>query len=256
MLQDKVIIITGSSGFLAQGFIDICIKNRAICVLADVNKPKGDDTRSQFIEQYSDAQIESIELDITSIESVSLMISYLHNKYHRIDAVVNNAYPRNKNYGNSFFDVDYSDFCENTNLHLGGYFLVAQQLAKYFKQQKLGNIINISSVYGMIAPRFEIYKDTEMTMPIEYAVIKSGIIQLTKYMASFLKGSGVRINTISPGGIKDNQPDCFKKKYKEYCLNKGMLNPLDVAGALLFLLSDHSNYINGQNIVVDDGFTL
>ena len=152
--------------------------------------------------------------------------------------------------------MEYEDFCENVSVHLGGYFLTSQQFAKYFAETGCGNIINISSVYGVIAPKFEIYKDTPMTMPVEYAAIKSALIHLTKYMAKYLKDKNVRVNCISPGGILDKQPESFLEQYKSNCLSKGMLDPEDIMGALVFLLSDASKFINGQNIIVDDGFTL
>jgi len=196
------------------------------------------------------------KLDITSKESVNSLIEAAKSKFGRIDGLVNNAYPRNKNYGRHFFDVEYKDFCENINLHLGGYFLTCQQFAQYFKSQDSGSIVNISSIYGVIAPRFEIYKDTNMTTPVEYAVIKSALIHLTKYIAKYLKGSGVRVNSISPGGILDNQPESFIRNYNSLSLTKGMLDKKDILGTLLFMLSDDSKFINGQTITVDDGFSL
>lgn len=93
-------------------------------------------------------------------------------------------------------------------------------------------------------------------MPVEYAVIKAGIMQLTKYLARFLKGKSIKVNSLSPGGIYDSQPQPFLQNYAEKCLNKGMLNPEDLVGALVFLISDSSQFVNGQNLVVDDGFTL
>ena len=93
-------------------------------------------------------------------------------------------------------------------------------------------------------------------MPVEYAAIKSGLIHLTKYMAKYFKGQNIRVNTISLGGIEDKQPKSFLTAYKDFCLNKGMLNAKDVSGTVLYLLSDLSEFVNGQNIVVDDGFTL
>jgi len=98
----------------------------------------------------------------------------LDNRYGKIDALVNNAYPRNKNYARDFFDVEYDDFVENLGLNLGGYFTTSQQFAKYFQKQSYGNIINISSIYGVVAPKFEIYNGTTMTMPVEYSAIKRG----------------------------------------------------------------------------------
>jgi len=131
-----------------------------------------------------------------------------------------------------------------------------QQSAKYFKEHGYGNIINISSIYGVVAPKFEIYDKTTMTMPVEYAAIKSGLIHLTKYMAKYFKGLNIRVNTISVGGIFDQQPAPFLEAYKSCCLNKGMLDKSDIKGTLIYLLSDMSAYVNGQNIIVDDGFTL
>jgi len=95
-----------------------------------------------------------------------------------------------------------------------------------------------------------------MTMPVEYACIKSAIIHLTKYMAKYFKGWNVRVNCISPGGILSGHPEQFLRNYNKHCLTKGMLDTEDVVGTLIFLLSDMSKYINGQNIVVDDGFCL
>ncbi len=95
-----------------------------------------------------------------------------------------------------------------------------------------------------------------MTTPVEYAAIKSGLIHLTKYMAKYFKGMNIKVNTLSPGGILDAQPESFLNNYKKYCSNKGMLEKEDMTGTLIYLLSDMSQYVNGQNIVVDDGFIL
>jgi post-translational flagellin modification protein A len=196
------------------------------------------------------------QIDITDTNSIQKLITSISEKFGKIDALINSAYPRNKNYGKHFFEVTYNDFCENVGMNLGGYFLTSQQFAKYFEKQGYGNIINLGSIYGVIAPRFEVYNNTPMTMPVEYATIKSGLIHLTKYMAKYFKGKNIRVNTISLGGIEDKQPESFLRGYKEFCLNKGMLDAKDISGTVLYLLSDLSEFVNGQNIVVDDGFTL
>ena len=111
-------------------------------------------------------QVDFFQMDITSKDSVNSAIISIITKYNKIDALVNNAYPKNKNYGNHFFDVSYNDFIDNLGMNLGGYFLTSQQFAKIFYKQKYGNIINISSIYGVIAPKFEIYENTLMTTPV------------------------------------------------------------------------------------------
>ena len=118
-----------------------------------------------------------------------------------IDAVVNSAYPRNTSYGENLEKVSYNNFAENISLHIGGYFLVAQQFCLYFKSQSKGVVLNMASIYGTMAPRFDVYADTNMTMPIEYAAIKSAIISLTKYFAQYYKKSGIRVNAISLVGF-------------------------------------------------------
>ncbi len=203
-----------------------------------------------------DLGVDFLPIDITSEKSVEDLFNFFTDRKLKIDGIVNNAYPRNKNYGRKFEDVTYTDFCENISLHLGGYFLVCQKAVKFFREQGYGNIINISSIYGVSAPRFEIYDGTNITMPVEYAGIKSAVIHLTKYIAKYCKGENIRCNSLSLGGIFLNQPESFLRKYKEYASNKGMLDPDDVVGSLAFLISDDSKYINGQNIIVDDGWTL
>jgi len=256
MLKDKVIVVTGGAGLLGKEFIRTVVQNNGMGIIADFNEEQGIEVQTQFKKELNSNKIEFVKTDITNKESIQNLIYSVNIKYNKIDALVNNAYPRNSNYGRHFFDVEYEDFCENINMHLGGYFLTSQQFAKYFVAQGFGNIINISSIYGVIAPRFEIYNGTNMTMPVEYALIKSALIHLTKYMTKYLKGKKVRINAISPGGIFDSQPDSFLSAYKSYSSSKGMLDKSDIIGTLLFLLSDASKYINGQNIVLDDGFTL
>ena len=256
MLKNKVVVITGGSGLLGEQFIREVVNQGGIGIIADIDEKSGNKLMNLLSNNEAKKNVEFVKIDITSEKSIESAISYLDKKYGKVDAIVNNAYPRNSNYGKHFFDVNHKDFVENLGLNLGGYFTTSQVFSKYFKRQGYGNIVNISSVYGVIAPRFEIYKDTSMTMPVEYSVIKSGLIHLTKYMAKYFKGMNIRVNTISPGGILDNQPELFLEKYKGECLNKGMLDKSDLKGTLVYLLSDMSKFVNGQNIVVDDGFTI
>lgn len=256
MLKDKVVVITGGAGLIGKEFVKAVVENQGIAIIADINEELGLKVREDLSKDLNTTNIDFVKLDITSKDSLNNCIDFLNDKYQRIDALVNNAYPRNKNYGRHFFDVEYEDFIQNLGLNLGGYFTASQQFSQYFKKQGYGNIINISSIYGVVAPKFEIYNNTPMTMPVEYAAIKSGLIHLTKYMAKYFKGMNIKVNALSPGGIFDNQPEAFLEKYKAKCLNKGMLDKSDLKGTLVYLLSDMSSCVNGQNIVVDDGFSL
>ena len=123
------------------------------------------------------------------------------------------------------------------------------------KQQGGGTIINLASIYGGVAPDFSMYEGTEMTMPAAYSAIKGGIIALTKYIATYYARYQVRANVISPGGIFDNQQQAFVEKYSEKTPLGRMGTPFDVAGAVVFLASDASSYITGQNLIIDGGWT-
>jgi NAD(P)-dependent dehydrogenase (short-subunit alcohol dehydrogenase family) len=256
MLKDRVVVITGGAGLIGQELVKAVLENGGFAVIADLDNENGTKVKNLISKELKTDKVDFYELDINSKVSINNCIKYLDEKYGRIDALVNNAYPRNKNYGRHFFDVEFEDFYENLGINLGGYFLTSQQFAVYFRKQKFGNIVNISSIYGVVAPRFEIYDNTPMTMPVEYAAIKSGLIMLTEYMAKYFKGMNIRVNALSPGGIFNHQPESFLNAYKQQCLNKGMLDKSDLKGTLVYLLSDMSKYVNGQNLIVDDGFSL
>jgi NAD(P)-dependent dehydrogenase (short-subunit alcohol dehydrogenase family) len=218
-LNEKVIIVTGGSGLIGKDLVRTIAENGGIVIIADIinNFKKAIDSENNN-EKVIDGRIKFIKVDINSKDTIIKMVNKVLKKYGKIDRLVNNAYPKNKNYGKKFEDVTYEDFCENINLHIGGYFLITQQIAKVIKKQKYGNIINIGSIYSFAAPRFEIYNGTEMTTPVEYAAIKGAIINLTKYLASYLGKYNIRVNCISPGGVFDNQSESFVKKYSQKVL--------------------------------------
>ena len=255
MVTKKVVIVIGGAGLLGSVICQDIAQYGNNVILADINLDEAIRLADKINLNFP-GSISATSVDITKTNSIRSLIDATYRDFGKIDAVVNNAYPRNRNYGRKVEDVTYDDFCENVNSHLGGYFLVMQEFAVFFKKHKRGNIINMSSIYGLMTPRFEVYSGTEMTMPVEYAAIKSAIIHLTKYFAQYYKRDSIRVNCISPGGIFMNQPSKFIKAYKDFCGDKGMLDPKDISGAILFLLSVASEFITGQNIVIDDGYSL
>ncbi len=256
-LKNKTVIITGGSGLIGSSCSIISAKYDANVIIVDVDKKKSNNLVKQIKEKTGNDKVMYLKCNITSLNDIKKAIDIILNKFGEISVLVNNAYPRNKNYGKKYEDVTYEDFCENINLHVGGYFLVTQQVSKVMMKQNYGNIINMGSIYGFAAPRFDIYEGTGMTNAVEYAAIKGAIINLTRYLASYLGRYNIRVNCISPGGFYDHQPETFVKKYSQkVLLGKRMANVDDLTGALLFLLSDASKYITGQNIVVDGGWSL
>ena len=256
MLTGKVIVITGAAGLIGKSLVDIFINQGATVIATDANQDALDNLNYVFANYRDAGSFFCHQLDVTDQETILKTIEFASNITGSIDAVVNSAYPRNASYGENLEKVSYDIFAENISLHIGGYFLVTQQFCLYFKAQGKGVVLNMASIYGTMAPRFEVYVDTNMTMPVEYAAIKSAIISLTKYFAQYYKKSGIRVNALSPGGILDGQSKAFLDSYNSHCASKGMLDPEDVAKTAAFLISDQAAYVNGQNLIIDDGFSL
>lgn len=258
MLKDKIIVVTGGAGKIGKSCVEAIIQNGGIAVIADLNKELGEKVQLQLDPSKQNTFL--IQMDITSKESLAESIRAINKQYGKIDALINSAYPRTKHWGEkNFYEMDFDDFCENLKLQLGGYVLTSQQFVLYFKEQGFGNILSMSSIMGVYTPKFENYEGTDMYSPVEYSIIKAGINHMTRWMAKYLSNTGIRVNAIAPGGIYDHhhpQPQSFLEKYRKCCTSKGMLDSKDLEGTLVYLLSDMSRYVNGQVIVVDDGWGL
>jgi NAD(P)-dependent dehydrogenase (short-subunit alcohol dehydrogenase family) len=246
-LSGKKFLVVGAGGLLGTTIVDELLKYSCEVIAADVSI-------EQLQERYSgNGAITIHKLDVTKENDVDDFFCSLEN----IDGAVNSSYPRNNSYGEHFFDVTLENFNDNVALNLGSSFCFSKYCAKYFlKFRKDFSLVNIASIYGVIPPKFEIYEGTSMTTPVEYAAIKSGLIQLSKYVAAYVSDSRFRVNNVSPGGIFAGQDEEFLKNYLKNTRGKGMLDPSDVVGSVLFLLSDQAKFVVGQNLIVDDGFTL
>lgn len=252
MLNNKTILIAGAGGLIGRAVVKACLAQGSSVIATDLDKDNLKLRLQADGIRLADNKLQLATLDLQQADAISALLAQ-----HQPDGAVNCSYPRNKDYGKHFFDVNLHSFNDNLSLNLGSAFLFMQQCAAHFKQRPRDfSLVNLSSVYGVVAPRFEIYANTAMTMPVEYAAIKSALIHLTKYAVAYVADSRFRINLVSPGGILDSQPESFLNAYQHKTLGKGMLDANDMTGAIVFLLSDHARYTNGQNIVVDDGFTL
>jgi NAD(P)-dependent dehydrogenase (short-subunit alcohol dehydrogenase family) len=241
-LKDKIILITGGNGFLGKAILKDLCKKGAFCVSMDINHETNED-------------LSNLNCDITNEESINLAICQLIKKYGRIDGLVNNAYPRTKDWGKKFEDIPLSSWRENVDWQLSSHFYVSQVVSSFMIKEKNGVIVNMASIYGVVGPDFSVYDGTEMTMPAAYSAIKGGLINFTRYLASYLGKHKIRVNAVSPGGIFDNQNEIFVSQYERKTPLRRMGTPEDISPVVSFLLSDDARYITGQNIIVDGGWT-
>lgn len=255
ILQDKTYLVVGAAGRIGRIIVGAVLSAGGRVVALDNNNAG----LGALTQTHCTDALDCTVVDMTDRASIDRALLLAHKRFGGVNGAVNTAYPRNARYGRHFFDVEYADFCENTGLHMGGYFLFMQACAQYaLEQLEPFSLVNLSSIYGSMAPRFDVYDGTVMTMPVEYAAIKAGLEHMTRYVNAYMKGRGAsfRANCVSPGGIKDGQDERFLDSYREHCMTKGMLDASDVIGIILFLLSDQSRYVAGQNLIVDDGFSL
>jgi len=244
-LDGKVAVVTGGNGLIGSEIARLLTQAGATVYVADTGRPSGG----------RGDKVRYAPVDISSEKSVNRCISAILKKDRYIDVFVNCAYPRTPDWGKTFEKIEFNSWKTNVNNHMGGYFLCARAAAEAMKK-KGGSIINIASIYGVVAPDFSIYEGTAMTMPGAYAAIKSGIIGMSRYMASYYARYKIRVNAVSPGGIRDGQPLPFIKKYENKTPLGRMGTPADVAAAVLYLSADASAYVTGQNIIVDGGWTI
>ena len=169
-------------------------------------------------------------------KEIDLVIQETLYFFHSLDSAVHCAYPKSKGWGTRFEDLNPKYLAEDLQMQLGGAIMFSQQLIHHFRKQEYGNLIHISSIQGIAAPKFEHYDGTDMVSPIEYSAIKAGIISVTRYLAKYCKGQNIRVNCISPGGILSGQYESFLENYNKDCNSKGMLDAKDITGTLIFWL--------------------
>ena len=246
-LADKVVVVLGGGGLLGSAFVRACIDAGAKVIVGDIKEPA------------LPQGVVFVQCDVTKEEEVAALAHTVQKDFKKVDAVINATYPSNTKVtqGGKFDEGSVDDMLQNASLHFRTCFNTVRAFASIFKAQKNGSIIFISSIYGVVAPRFELYEGLPMMQPAEYAAAKGGIISVTRYFASLLGKEGIRVNAISPGGMIGNYSQSFVDAYsKHLLLGKGLLRPEDVAGAAVFLASDASAMMTGQNLIIDGGWTV
>ena len=233
----KIAILTGANGQLGKSYLKTLVDMDFYIYAIDLNIDNIENTKN----------VKAFELDITDENKV-------HDFYKtikKIDVLINNA---GIGVFTPFEQRTAKEFIQVMNVNLLGTFLMSQSAIKIMKEQKIGKIINIGSIYGQVSSDERIYGDSGSNNSEVYSATKAGIIHLTKYMATHFGKYNIQTNCISPGGIFNNQSTDFIENYINKNPMKRMGTPADLQSALKFLISDENTYVNGQNITVDGGF--
>lgn len=242
-LENKVIVVTGGSGLIGSSILSRLIRDGAICINADLN---GVALGNEIVKQC----------DVTNNASVNQLIADIIKEFGRIDGWVNNAYPRTSDWGAIFEDIELASWRENVDMQLNSIFYISQKVLPIMQKQGNGSMINIASIYGIVGNDFTVYENTGgLTSPAAYSAIKGGLINFSRYLASYFGKYGVRINCVSPGGVVDQQHPNFIQQYSAKVPLKRLGKPAEIAPGVSFLLSDDASYITGHNLVIDGGWT-
>ena len=265
-IHDRVAVITGGGGLMGKMHAEVVIELGGKVVLVDIDKSRLDKVKSELDRVFGN-RIELYVCDITNKKDVIRLSRYIYTKYNRLDILINNAavnpkvesvdgksiFPDFEGYPVELWDVD-------VNVGLKGSFLCSQVLGPYLTKET-GVIINISSDLGIIAPNQNLYSDlkdskgNQYVKPVSYSVIKSGLIGLTKYLATYMAKDGVRCNALLPGGIYAGQDEKFTNKIEQLIPLSRMAKVDDYKGSMAFLISDASIYMTGSSLIVDGGRT-
>jgi NAD(P)-dependent dehydrogenase (short-subunit alcohol dehydrogenase family) len=253
-LKNKLAFILGGEGLIGKEIVRAISENSAKTIILDKDAKGANILPNTIYEQF----------DCTNLNHIEDEIELLINRYGSPDIFINCSYPRTEKWSNSSFKkVDLDLFRKNIDIHLNTYSWIAKIISdNMVKSEIQGSIIQFGSIYGVLGQDLTVYENTDMEENMIYSVIKGGIINLSRQMASYYGQYQIRVNTICPGGIRgpvagksDTQDPIFVKQYSKKTPLKRMGRPEDIAPLVVFLASDASSYITGQTVMVDGGWT-
>jgi NAD(P)-dependent dehydrogenase (short-subunit alcohol dehydrogenase family) len=262
-LANKVALVTGATGILGKDFCCGLAEFGAKIIVVDLGESIVNNFVHELKNKYS-IEAYGFTCDISNENDIADLVKKIKNKVGVVDILLNNAATKTSDLA-AFFD-SVEDYSLQTwrgvmSVNLDGAFLMSKGIGKIMLQAKSGSIINISSIYGNIAADQRIYEgsfylDRKISNPMVYSASKAGLLGMTRHLAAEWGDKGVRVNSISPGGVESGQNDTFSQKYSLRVPMGRMAQKHEMVGAAIFLASEASSYITGQNILVDGGLSI
>lgn len=255
LLTGKTVVITGGAGHLGVGISEAIAAFGAEVYLLGHDAEKNKQERDRLRKKYVELTCETITFDLRDKYSVHNAVDAVMQQAKKIDILINNAA-----YGctKPLHEYEEEEWLEGIDGTINSVFRMTREVLPIMLEQGHGNIINIASMYGMVAPNMEIYGDSGQNNPANYGAGKAAIIQFTKYIACVYADKGIRANAVSPGPFPDSmvQRDVrFIRALESKTPMHRIGTPEDLQGVIVYLASDASRYTNGQNIAVDGGWT-
>ncbi len=252
-LEGKVVIITGALGLLGTELCQAFAEHGSHVVVIDLD-PSNCERRAADLSGKGTRTL-GLAVDITRKDDVERMVQIVTDRFGRIDVIINNAQHKPEGFFAPFEDFSLEDWERVIAVNLTAVFICCQAVGRQMLKQGSGNIINVASTYGVVAPDHRIYIGTSLGCPAVYSASKGGVIMLTKYLAAYWGGRGIRVNAVTPHGIYNSHEKHFVDNFSSRSPLGRMCNRKEVVGAFLYLASDASSYVTGHNLIVDGGWT-
>lgn len=255
-LTDHVAVVTGAPGQLGQAIAETVAELGAHVVVVSRTESKCDALADRLSEEYQRAI--SVPADVTDPDEVEALAEAVRREFGRLDILINNAYSGETT---GFEDLSVQDFNQGIHSALTSIFLTTRETLPMLREGG-SSIINIASIYGVVAPNHGIYGETGLNNPAHYGAAKAGVIQFSRWLATRYATDGIRANALTPGGIYNPELESVQEYQETFVPNYEDLTPLgrmgrpeDLKGAIAFLATDASSWVTGQNIIVDGGWT-
>jgi len=261
-LQGSVAVVTGATGILGRRYVEALNREGAHVVIADLDLAACEKLAEDMVSETGTACL-GLCLDVADPESIRTAMAEILGKFGRVDLLLNNAATKGDDLHALFqptVDYDVNVWRSIMAVNIDGQFLMAQAVGRAMLTAGTGSIINVSSIYGCVGPDQRIYEGaeymgTQINTPLVYSVSKAAVHGLTRHLATEWGAGGIRVNTLTPGGVESGQNDVFVSRYSARTPMGRMARGHEMVGAMLFLASDASSYVTGQNIIVDGGWT-
>jgi NAD(P)-dependent dehydrogenase (short-subunit alcohol dehydrogenase family) len=254
-LNDKVIVITGACGLVGKAFCEAAAQFGAHVVAADIAQADPAAFAAKMEERHGRKML-GYALDVAKRDEVEGLRDAVLSTFNRIDGLVNAHQNKSHLIFEPFEEVTDDNWDTVVHINLKGTFLTCQLLGGWMAQNGGGSIVNIPSTYSVVAPNQNLYKGTSLGCPSAYSASKGGIDALSRYLASYWATKKVRVNMITPHGVWNNHEEQFEQNFARFSPMERLSYNHEVAGALIYLLSDASSYVTGDNMLVEGGWTV
>jgi len=252
-LSGRTAMVTGGTGLIGAAVSRALAQAGARVLALEYNDGtvREDDAFSEI------DQISVIDFDASDISDPAGNLQHLEDDHGDADIWINCAYPRTEDWADTRQDrLDPRSWCENVNLQMNSYCLLSAAVAARMASRGGGSIVNVASIYGIVAPDFTVYDGTDMTTPPAYSAIKGGIVSYTRYLASYYGKKSVRVNAVCPGGVfAKSIPQKFVENYSALTPLGRLARAEEIGAPVVFLASDAASYVTGTCLMVDGGWT-